>query len=44
MPYNSLADVCHLRAELKDTVSNIKLGGFGSQFEVTFVSRHTEEL
>ena len=44
MPYNSRADVVHLLAEPYDTKSNVKLGGFRSQFQGPHVSSHTEEL
>ena len=44
MPYNSRADVIRLRAEWYDTKSNVKLGGFRSQFQVSYMSGHTEEL
>ena len=33
-----------LLAERYDTKSNVKLGGFRSQFQVFYVSSHTEEL
>ena len=33
-----------LLAERSDTKSNVKLGGFWSQFQVFYVSSHTEEL
>ena len=33
-----------LLAERYDTKSNVKLGGFRSQFQVSFMSSHTEEL
>ena len=44
MPYNSRADVVRLLAERYDTKSNIKLGGFRSQIQASYVSSHTEEL
>ena len=44
MRYNSLADVVRLLAEWYDTKSNIKLGGFRSQFQASYVSNITEEL
>ena len=44
MPYNSQADVVRVLAERYDTKSNIKLGGFRSQFQVSYVSSHTEKL
>ena len=34
----------HLLAERSDTKSNVKLGGFRSQLQASYVSRHTEEL
>ena len=37
MPYNS-------RAEWYETKSNVKLGGFRSQFQASYVSSHTEEV
>ena len=33
-----------LLTEGYDTKSNVKLGGFRSQFQVSYVSSHTEEL
>ena len=33
-----------LLAELFDTKSNVKLGGFGSQLQASYMSSHTEEL
>ena len=39
MPYNS-----QLIAEQYDTKSNVKLCGFQSQLEVSYVSSHTNEL
>ena len=44
IPYNSLADVVRLLAELADTKSNVKLGGFRSQLQAPYVSSPTEEL
>ena len=44
MPNNSQADVYQLMAERYDTKSNVKLGEFQSQLEVSFMSSHTEEL
>ena len=44
MPYNSLADVVRLLAEWYDTKSNVKLGGFRSQLQASYVSSLTEEL
>ena len=44
MPYNSLADVVRLMAERYDTKSNVKLGGFRSQVQTSYLSSHTEEL
>ena len=41
MPNNSLADVVRL---LTDTKCNVKLGGFRSQLQASYVSNHTEEL
>ena len=43
-PYNSLADVVRLLAERSDTKSSVKLGGFRSQLQASYVSSHTEEL
>ena len=37
MPYNSRADVVHLLAEQYDTKSNVKLGRFWSQLQVSYV-------
>ena len=34
----------HLLAERSDTKSNVKLGGFRSQLQASYVSGHTEEL
>ena len=42
--YNSLADVVRLLAERSDTKSNVKLGGFRSQLQASYMSSHTEEL
>ena len=44
MSYNSRADVVHLLAEWYDTESNVKLGWFWSQLQVSYVSSHTKEL
>ena len=44
MRYNSFADVVRLLAKQSDAKSNVKLGGFRSQFQASDVSRHTEEL
>ena len=44
MPYNSLADVVRLLAKRSDTKSNVKLGGFRSQLQASYVFSHTEEL
>ena len=44
MPYNSRADGCQLMAEWYDTNSNVKLGRFQSQLEVSCMSSHADEL
>ena len=44
MPYNFRADVVRLLAEWYDTKSNVKLGRFPYQLQVSYVSSHTEEL
>ena len=44
MPYNSWADIIRLLAEQYDTKSNIKLGGFRSQLQASYMSSHIEEL
>ena len=44
MPYDPRADVVRLLAERYDTKSNVKLGRFRSQLQVSYVSSHTEEL
>ena len=44
IPYNSLANVVRLLAERFDTKSNVKLGGFRSQLQASYVSSHTEEM
>ena len=44
MPYNSRSDVVRLLAERYDTKSNVKLAGFRSQLQASYVSSHTEEL
>ena len=40
---NSWAGVIRLFAERYDTKSNVKLGGFRSQVQSSYVSSHTEE-
>ena len=44
MAYNSRADVVRLLAERYDTKANVKLGGFRSQLQASYVSSDTEEL
>ena len=44
MTYTSRVDVVCLLAEQYDTKSNVKLDGFRSQLQVSYVSSHTEEL
>ena len=44
MSDNSLADVVRLLAERFDTKSNVKLVGFRSHLQASYVSSHTEEL
>ena len=44
MPYKSQADVVRFLAEQYDTKSNVKLGGFRSKLQASYVSSHTEEL
>ena len=44
MPYNSRADVVCFLAELSESKSNLKLGGFRSQLQASYASSHTEEL
>ena len=44
MPYNSRADVVRLLAERYDAKFNVKLGGFRSQLQASYVSSHTEKL
>ena len=44
MPNNSRADMVRLLAERFDTKSNVKLGGFRSQLQASYVSSLTEEL
>ena len=44
MPNNSRSDVVRLLAERYDTKSNVKLGGFLSQVQLSYASSHTEEL
>ena len=43
MRYNSRADVVDLLAEY-DTKFNVKLGGFRSQVQASYVSSHSKEL
>ena len=44
IPYNSLTDVVRLLAERSDTKSNVKLDGFQSQPQGSYISSYTEEL
>ena len=44
MRYDSQADMVRLLAEWYDTKSNVKLGGFQSQLQASYVSSHTEEV
>ena len=44
MPYNSRIDVVRLLDEWYNIKSNVKLGGFRSQLQAYYGSRHTEEL
>ena len=44
MSYNSRADVVCLLADRSNTKSNIKLGGFRSQLQASYMTSHTEEL
>ena len=44
IPYNCLANVVCLLAKRSDTKSNLKLGGFWSQLQASYVSSHTEKL
>ena len=44
MSYNSQADVFQLKAEWYDTKSNVMLGEFQSQLDMSNVSSNTEEL
>ena len=44
MPYNSPAGVVCWLGEWYDTKSNVKLGGFRSQLQVSYMSSHSEEL
>ena len=44
MPYNSRAGVVRLWAERYDNKSNVKLGGFWSQLQTSYLSSHTDEL
>ena len=44
MLYNARADVVRLLAERYDTKSNVKLGGFRSQLQASYVSSHIEVL
>ena len=41
---NPRVGICHLMAERYDTKSNVMLGGFRSQLEVSYVSTHNKEL
>ena len=43
MSYNSRVDVFRLLAEQYDTKSKVKLGGFRSQFQASYMSSTTEE-
>ena len=40
----TIYDVVRLLAERSDTKSNLKLGGFRSQVQVSYVFSHTEEF
>ena len=42
--HNSRGDMVCLLAEQYDTKSNVKLGGFQSQLQASYVSSYTEEL
>ena len=44
MPYNSRANVVRLVAKRYDIKSNVKLGGFRSQLQASYVSSHAEVL
>ena len=44
MPNNSRADVVHILPEKYDTKPNVKLGGFRSQLQASYVSSHTEQM
>ena len=44
MPYNCRADMVRLLAERYETKSNVKLAGFRSQFQTSYVSSPTEDL
>ena len=44
MPYNSLAQVCQLKAERNNSKFKVKSGGFESQIEVSYMSSHTDDL
>ena len=44
MSNNSRADVVHFLAERYDTKSNVKLGGFRSKLQESYVSSHTEGI
>ena len=44
MPYNSQADMVRFLAERYDTKSSVKLCGFRTQLQASYVSSHTEEL
>ena len=44
MLHNSRSGVVRFLAEQYDTKSNVKLGGFRSQLQVSNESSHTEEL
>ena len=46
MPYNSWADVVRLSVDRYeyDIKSNVKLSGFRSELQASYVSSHTEEL
>ena len=41
---NSRADVVRSLAERYDNNSNVKLGGFRSQLQASYVSSHTDEF
>ena len=43
-PYNSRADVVRLQVERYDAKSNVKLGGFRSPLQASYMSSYTEEL